>query len=138
MVRVAQRSDVEAMMRIRAAVKENRLVSRVIPASEVIDQIERTGRGWVAQVEREIVGFSVGNAENGSIWALFVDPEYARRGFGRQLHDVMLDWLWSQGLDSLWLTTEPGTRAERFYRIAGWSDCGVDSKGERRFERTRL
>lgn len=137
MLRVAERSDVDALMRIRAAVKENRLVSRVIPASEVIDQIERTGRGWVHEIDGEIAGFAIGNRDTASIWALFIDPQYEGRGIGRALHDEMLEWLWSQGLTSVWLTTDPGTRAESFYRNAGWRDCGIDAHGERRFEMER-
>jgi GNAT superfamily N-acetyltransferase len=65
------------------------------------------------------VAFAIGNATYGNIWALFVDPAHERRGHGRRLHDAMVAWLWSQGLRKLWLTTEPGTRAERFYTEAG-------------------
>jgi GNAT superfamily N-acetyltransferase len=55
-----------------------------------------------------------------NIWALFVDPEHERRGYGRMLHDTMTDWLRSRGVERLWLTTEPGTRAQKFYEAAGW------------------
>ena len=137
MLRIAEHSDMDAMVRIRAAVKENRLISRVIGASEIIDQIERTGRGWVYEVDGAVVGFAIGNAEAANIWALFIDPPYAGRGIGRALHDEMLAWLWSRGVETLWLTTDPGTRAERFYRQAGWRDCGIDAHGERRFEMNR-
>jgi GNAT superfamily N-acetyltransferase len=131
--RQALRSDVPALMRVRYAVQENRLVSRVISDAEVIDQIENTGRGWVVEVAGEVVGFAIGNTQDGNIWALFLDPAHAGRGFGRRLHDTMLAWLWSQGVEHLWLTTAPGTRAEGFYRAAGWRDCGL-AHGEVRFE----
>lgn len=40
----------------------------------------------------------------------------------------MFDWLWSQGLDRMWLTTEPGTRARSFYEAAGWQLISVTQR----------
>jgi hypothetical protein len=31
------------------------------------------------------------------------------------------------------LTTDPGTRADRFYREAGWTALGIDERGEQIF-----
>jgi len=137
-LRIATRADVAAIQRIRAAVRENRLVSRVISDDEVIEHLETLGRGWVVEEGGEIVGFAIGRQRDGNIWALFVDPAHERRGHGRRLHDEMVAWMFGQGLNRLWLTTEPGTRAERFYRAAGWSDAGLVADGrERRFELSR-
>jgi hypothetical protein len=47
----------------------------------------------------------------------------------------MIDWLWSTGPYRLWLTTQPGTRAQGFYEAAGWRLVGVTEGGEVRFER---
>ena len=85
----------------------------------------------------EVVAFAIGNAVTGNIWALFVRPEYEGRGHGRQLHDTMVSWLWAAGLDRLWLTTEPGTRAQRFYEVAGWRLTGTTERGELRYELPR-
>jgi len=137
MVRHAVASDIAGIQRVRAAVRENRLVSIVITDDDVREAIERSGRGWVIEAEGEVVAFAIGNATSGNIWALFVDPEFERWGYGRQLHDTMVDWLWSQGLDRLWLTTEPGTRAQRFYEAAGWQLMGTTARGELRFEAQR-
>ena len=134
-LRLAARADVPGMQRVRHAVKENRLVSRVIPDDEVIDAIERSGRGWVVEDQGEVIAFAIGNAVDGSIWALFVDPSHERRGYGRRLHDVMVEWLHSRGLARLWLTTDPGTRAQRFYERAGWVDRGLQANGEHLYER---
>lgn len=134
MIRQAVAADVPAIQRVRHSVRENRLVSTVISDEWVREAIEDTGRGWVAEVDGQVVGFSIGNARDGNIWALFVHPDHERRGHGRRLHDVMVTWLWAQGLDHLWLTTEPGTRAQGFYEAAGWQCVGTTDRGELRFE----
>ena len=46
----------------------------------------------------------------------------------------MIDWLWSLGHARLWLTTSPGTRAERFYLALGWQVRGTVPGGEVRLE----
>ena len=119
------------------SVRENRLVTTVITEADTREAIEETGRGWVVEAEGQVVAFAVGNRTTGNIWALFVDPDHEGRGHGRRLHDEMLRWLWDQGLDALWLTTEPGTRAERFYERAGWRRCGLTETGEVRFEQRK-
>ena len=134
LLRQALRSDVAELWRVRYAVRENRLTPGRISDAELIAQIESSGRGWVIENQGKLLGFAIGNAENGNIWALFVDPDHAGQGHGRRLHDAMLDWLWSRGLQRLWLSTTPGTRAEAFYRRAGWQDCGLTTGGELRFE----
>ena len=119
------------------AVQENRLESLVLTTDDYAAAIESPGRGWVIEDDDMIVAFAVGNAETGNIWALFVDPGHDHRGHGRRLHDTMVEWLEAQGIQRLWLTTEPGTRAERFYVAAGWRPVRRTSSGEILFERIR-
>jgi GNAT superfamily N-acetyltransferase len=137
MLRQAVASDIPGIQRVRSSVRENRLISTVITDDAVREMIEDLGRGWVVESQGQVVGFSIGNVTNGNIWALFIDPAHERRGLGRQLHDIMLGWLWSQGLDRLWLTTEPGSRAQRFYEAAGWQLTGHTVSGELRYEMQR-
>lgn len=134
MLRQAVVADIPGMHRVRLAVKENRLASTVITESDYQPAIEVNGRGWVVEVNGQVVAFAVGNKTNGNIWALFVDPAHERQGYGRLLHDEMITWLRGQGVAKLWLTTEPGTRAELFYENAGWLRAGTTAKGEVRFE----
>jgi GNAT superfamily N-acetyltransferase len=118
-------------------VRENRLTSGSISDDEVRIAIEETGRGWVVEHAGEVVAFAIGNATTGNVWALFVRPGFERRGYGRQLHDSMVEWLFAAGLQRLWLTTEPGTRAQRFYEHAGWQLVGTTGAGELRYELPR-
>jgi len=133
-VRQAVREDIPGMHRVRLAVRENRLTSTVIRAEDYVREIEVTGRGWVITEEGNVVAFAVGNRETQNIWALFVDPEREGRGYGRRLHEVMVEWLFSQGVPFIWLSTDPGTRAQRFYEAAGWSFCRVLPDGEHYYE----
>jgi GNAT superfamily N-acetyltransferase len=122
------------MHRVRMSVHENRLVSVQLTEADYVDAIESRGQGWVVELDGTIVAFAIGDASNASIWALFVDPAFAGRGFGRQLHEAMVSWLWRQGHERLWLTTDPGTRAQRFYEAAGWRSVGPGPHGEVRLE----
>jgi GNAT superfamily N-acetyltransferase len=133
-LRVAVRDDVGETQRVRHSVTENRLTSSVISDEEVVCAIERTGRGWVVEIDGQVVGFAIGNAETGNIWALFVEPEHEGQGHGRRLHDEIVDWLWSRGLKRLWLTTSQHTIAQRFYELSGWQHAGVLPSGELLFE----
>jgi GNAT superfamily N-acetyltransferase len=136
-LRQAQRGDIVAMHRVRLAVRENRLTSAAIEEAHYLPAIEQWGRGWVIERQGQIVAFAVGNARNGNIWALFVEPAHEGRGYGRRLHEAMVEWLWSQGLSRLWLTTQPGTRAQRFYESAGWRSVGEANCREVRYELLR-
>lgn len=106
-LRQALRSDVPDLLRVRRAVSENSLLSLAIPDAQLVEALETTGRGWVIEVDGVIVAFALGDALTGSIWALFVDPPHRGHGHGRRLHDTVVEWLWSQGHDRVWLNAEP-------------------------------
>lgn len=113
-------------MEIRAEARENRLrdPSRVT-AADVCWFIDNPGIfAWVE--DGRIVAFSAADPRNGNIWALFVDAAHERRGIGRALFERACDILINAGCPRMWLTTWPGTRAERFYRAAGWRVTGTD------------
>jgi len=137
MLRQAFASDIADIQRVRLSVHENRLTSTAIADEAVLEAIEVTGRGWVIESQAEVVGFSIGIVMNGNLWALFVHPDHERRGHGRRLHDAAIEWLWCQGLDRLWLTTEAGSRAQKFYELAGWQLKGRTDRGELRYELLR-
>ena len=133
-LRQAVREDIPGMHRVRLAVRENRLRSTVIREEHYVAEIEVTGRGWVITERGRIVAFAVGNKETRNVWALFVDPAHEGRGYGRRLHEAMVEWLFQQGVPSIWLSTDPGTRAQRFYETAGWTFRCVLPDGERYYE----
>jgi len=137
MYRIAQQRDVAAMMAIRGGARENRLVSVSIDEADYVRAMTVDGRAWVCEVAGEVVGFCCGRVTQGDVWALFVREEFEGRGIGSTLLALVEDWLFAQGLASIWLATAPGTRAEALYRRRGWTVRGVKASGELDFVRAR-
>lgn len=137
-LRQATQSDIPAMQRVRLAVRENALSDPArITETDYIAALQDLGRTWVVEADGEIAAFATAY-RTGNIWALFVHPEHEGRGYGKLLHSTMIAWLWSLGHTRIWLTTDPGTRAERFYISQGWQPCGIVSGGELRLELLKL
>lgn len=129
--------NIAEMQRVRNAVKQNMLSDPALVTDVAVkDYISRRGKGWVCEVDSVIIGFGIADLQDNNIWALFVHPDFEGRGIGRKLHDEMLDWYFSQTDKPVWLGTEPGTRAESFYRKKGWKEIGYHGKGEIKFEMT--
>ena len=91
-------------------------------------------KGMVSEMDNRIVGFSIVDLIEKKYLGFICPPEFEKRGIGKQLHDIMLDWYFNQTEENVWLGTAPNTRAESFYRKAGWRDIGFHGKGEIKFE----
>jgi GNAT superfamily N-acetyltransferase len=100
----------------------------------VEEYITIRGRGWVCEIGLMIVGFAIADLRENNIWALFIHPDHEKKGIGKQLHQLMLNWYFENSGQTVWLSTSPGTRAEFFYRKAGWKETGIYGKGEIKFE----
>jgi GNAT superfamily N-acetyltransferase len=120
-VRQATHADIPAMSTIRLAVTENVLSNPGrITRAMYEDYLEAKGRGWVAEIDGAVVAFSYADKDDGSIWALFVDPGHEGRGLATQLLRLAADWLFALGYAAVTLTTGADTRADRFYARQGW------------------
>jgi GNAT superfamily N-acetyltransferase len=124
-LRLATHADVPRLREIRSAVRENRLPHPdVVPAAEYYAAIDR-GVCWVWADAAGVHGFAAGHPSGGAeVWAVFVDPAAEGRGAGSALLAQITDVLWSLGHRRLTLGTQPGSRAERIYRAAGWLPVG--------------
>jgi GNAT superfamily N-acetyltransferase len=119
--RQANSTDIPAMSRIRLSVTENVLSDPTrITGNMYEDFLEKSGRGWVAELAGEVVGFCYADKENASIWALFVSPGKEGRGLARSLLKLAVDWLFEIGFERVHLSTGANTRADRFYAAQGW------------------
>jgi GNAT superfamily N-acetyltransferase len=123
--------DIPAMSRIRLAVRENMLSNPArITETMYRHHLDALGRGWVAQLDGEIIGFSYADRTDASIWALFVDPSREGLGAGGGLLRLAADWLFEIGNDQVRLGTQADTRADRFYAAQGWTREGMRNDAE--------
>lgn len=134
-IREAQIDDIKQIQIVRNSVKENALSNpNLVTDEDCRIFLAERGKGWVCELDGRIVGFAIADLSDRNIWALFVEPGFDKKGIGRKLHDIMLDWYFVQTEETVWLGTAPGTRAEAFYRKAGWQENGTHGKGEIKFE----
>ncbi len=133
--REARAEDIPQIQIVRHSVKENTLSNpALVTDKDCEDYIIRRGNGWVCEIEDRIVGFAIVDLRDKNVWALFIQPGFEGKGIGRRLHDDMLNWYFNQTNSAIWLGTAPNTRAEKFYRRAGWKEIGIHGKGEIKFE----
>jgi GNAT superfamily N-acetyltransferase len=137
--RRATAADIPAMFAIRLAVRENAMTLAELAANGVTPRavaglLAGSAAGWMAG---EDSGFAIADAEDGSLFALFVLPGWENRGLGRALLRKAEAWLASQGWREAWLFTgaDPGLRAQGFYRAQGWRPLGSALPGEQRLVR---
>lgn len=139
LIREAKIEDIKQIQVVRNAVTENTLSDpNLVTDEDCVEFITERGKGWVCELDNEIAGFSIVDLKENNIWALFLHPKFEKQGIGRQLHDVMLNWYFEQTKENVWLGTSPNTRAEKFYREAGWKEIGTHGKGEVKFEMSHL
>lgn len=133
--REATGGDIQQIQYVRRAVKENRLSDpALVPDEDVAEYINKRGKGWVCVIHSEIAGFAIVDLIDNNVWALFVHPDFEERGIGKKLHGLMLDWYFAHTKETIWLGTDPGTRAEIFYRKQGWKEVGLYGNREIKFE----
>jgi len=136
-IRPAEIADIKQIQIVRNAVTENTLSNpNLVTDKDCEEFLTARGKGWVCEIDNEIVGFSIVDLQDHNIWALFLKPEFEKKGIGRTLHDTMLTWYFEQTKTNVWLGTSPYTRAEAFYRKAGWKEIGTHGKDEIKFEMT--
>jgi len=101
--------------------------------------LDGEGRGWVAEENGRIVAFSMADAAQATIFAMFVQPGYEGKGLGRALMDEAERWLFARGCDEIWLLTDrnPRVRANGFYQHLGWRNDGVQEDGQVRYTKRR-
>ncbi len=137
LIREATPFDIPELHAIRMAVKENILSDpALVTEADYTRFLTSEGKGWVCEMDGKITGFAILDLGKHNIWALFVSPDHEGKGIGRKLHDTMLNWYFAKNSHPLNLSTDPNTKAERFYRKAGWRETGIEPNKEIAFEIT--
>ena len=129
--REASAKDIPALYEIRLSVTENVLSDpRKVTPEKYAAYLEGSGKGWLCEVNGDVVGFCIASLRDASIWALFVKPGYEGRGIGTRLLKLATGWLFELGASSISLSTEANTRADRLYKRQGWKRGEIRPDGE--------
>ena len=143
-IRVATEADVESLFDIRTSVLENHQsradLARVgVTPETVAKMLHSSSRAWIASERKQDVAFSMADASDATIFAMFVRPAFEGRGLGRILMKRAEEWLFEQGCVEIWLLTDANrdVRANGFYRHLGWDDAGIQQDGQVKFTKTR-
>ena len=118
--------DIPQIQIVRNSVKENQLSNpNLIPDELVEEFITKRGKGFVCEIDKKIVGFSIVDFVENNVWALFLLPEFEGKRIGKKLHQLMLDEYFSKTKETIWLSTEANSRAETFYKKQVWKNAGL-------------
>jgi GNAT superfamily N-acetyltransferase len=129
--REANIEDIPALSEIRLSVQENVLSNPELITREMYEtHLRDIGKGWLCEMDGEVVGFSIASLRDASIWALFVKPAHEGKGMGKRLLDLATAWLFERGVSSIVLSTAVGTRAGRLYEGLGWKRGELKANSE--------
>jgi len=106
-----------------------------ITPDSVTAMLSGNGRAWVAEEDGRIVAFSMADACEATVFAMFVQPGHEGKGLGRRLMTEAEQWLFSQNCDEIWLLT--AGRARGFYQHLGWRNEGIQEDGQTRYTKRR-
>ncbi|MFT0695014.1 N-acetyltransferase family protein [Acinetobacter bereziniae] len=123
-IRLAAANDIETIFDIRTSVKENHL-SRTeltelgITTATISELIHSCSCVWVAELNDQVCGFAIADQDEGSIFAMFVYPDFEAKGIGTALLKKAEDFLF-QYFQEICLETDARSRACAFYAQHGW------------------
>ena len=133
-IRAITEGDIPALFVVRVATHENQLTRQELASLGVTEEtvkarLRGTFKGWLCEVDAQVVGFAMGDRTTGELWVIAVLPDYIGQGIGSALLRRVEDWLVATGCARLWLTTDldPGLKAYRFYRQHGWHDDRIEN-----------
>ncbi len=136
-IKEAELTDIETLFDIRTSVVENHqsreeIAQLGITPETVAQMLQTDCCAWIAEIDGKPVAFSIANATEKTIFGVFVLPSFEGRGAGRALMEAAEIWLFSQGIEEIWLLTgnDSKLRAYGFYLHLGWITVGVVTDGE--------
>lgn len=140
-IRPATVGDVAAIFRVRTCVTENvltlqELADLGVTPDAIAEAIRSAACVWVAEVQGEVVGFSMVEMDTACLFAAFVLPGYEGQGIGRDLVTAGEQALFREHALA-WLETDGGSRAAGFYRRLGWRQTQELGNGDVRLEKQR-
>jgi GNAT superfamily N-acetyltransferase len=119
---------------VRVRTHENRLTREQraalgITEKTVKERLRGSLKGWLCEVDDQVVGFAMGDRATGEMWVSAVLPEYVGKGIGSILLIAVETWLFECACTELWVTTDIDTslKAYSFYRQHGWVDARIEN-----------
>jgi len=74
--REANVADIKQIQIVRNSVAENTLSNpELVTDDDCLEFITERGRGWICEINNEIIGFSIVDLKDNNVWALFLRPE---------------------------------------------------------------
>jgi GNAT superfamily N-acetyltransferase len=144
-IREAQLEDIETLFNIRTSVIENHqsreeLATLGITPETVAEMLQTDCRAWIAEIDEQPIAFSMANATEKTIFAMFVLPSFEGRGAGRALMQQAEQGLWFQGVEEIWLLTgnDSNLRAYGFYLHLGWTPVDIQPDGQIKFLKKKV
>jgi GNAT superfamily N-acetyltransferase len=132
-IREITEDDIPALFVVRVATHENQLTQEQLTSLGITEEtvktrLQGTFKGWLCELNAQVVGFAIGDRATGELWVIVLLPQYVGQGIGSALLRRVEDWLQTNGCARLWLTTDldPNLKAYRFYRQHGWQDDRIE------------
>lgn len=141
LIRPARAADITTIFSIRTSVKENilsleQLTDMGITPDVILEMLELPDCIWVADIDGITAGFAIADMEEGSLFALFVLPEYEGLGLGKELM-VHAEAALFQQHSKIWLETDSQSRAAVFYQHRGWDAVEQLAGTDKRYQKIR-
>lgn len=138
-IRLARPSDVRGIFHVRTSVNENvltmtEMAGMGITEASVTEMIKGSPCAWVACEGAQVVGFSMIDSVEGSLFAAFVLPSHEGKGIGKMLVQTAEVALFANHALA-WLETAKASRAAGFYRHLGWGNEKDIGEGDIRLEK---
>lgn len=124
--------DMDAVFYVRISVVDNHMdddeLRKIGITREGVAEQLKSGEleGWCAVADGNVVGFSIATAETREVNALFVLPDNASCGIGRDLLNAAVQYLRDRAPGAVRLRTDPNSPAFAFYLRRGWRDTGEE------------
>ena len=136
--------DIHAAFRVRTSTVENPLTMQRLrdhynlTPETLAEAIQGSLKGWVCEVDNEVVGFAMGDSQAGELSVLAVLPEQEGKGIGKNLLELVEQWLKQHGHNEIWLMTtpDPTLRAYALYKSKGWVPTGEIMDEDEKFVKT--
>lgn len=137
-IRIATPEDLDGIFHVRAAARETLLSLKALEemgiSRDMISDMLETPCGWVAEVDGQIVGFTLADIEEGGVFAAYVLPEHEGKGYSRALLAEAEKTLFTKH-QIIWLETSRNSRAASFYSAGGWIEVEDLGQGDARYEK---